>query len=203
MPIRFQCRDCGVTINAPDDRRGQQARCPKCRRIVMVPEAPAPASQETGKASPLPDWIDAPPAVQRPAPDPPVTHVPTIVPSSPVAVPPAETVPCPMCAEPISPAARKCKHCGEMLDPDLRPSMPQQMAVPTINIVNNATASAAAAVIVDRRPEGCLGFGVGSCLGMVALGVLFGLFLTCMGSIAAGRRTSHMAVPAGRQNERR
>ena len=28
--------------------------------------------------------------------------------------------PCPMCAEPIEDAARKCKHCGEYLDESAR-----------------------------------------------------------------------------------
>ena len=31
-----------------------------------------------------------------------------------------ETVPCPMCAEPIRPEAKKCKHCGEILDARMR-----------------------------------------------------------------------------------
>lgn len=30
------------------------------------------------------------------------------------------TKPCPFCAEPIDEAARKCKHCGEYLDTELR-----------------------------------------------------------------------------------
>lgn len=30
------------------------------------------------------------------------------------------TIECPYCAEPINPKAKKCKHCGEMLDQHLR-----------------------------------------------------------------------------------
>jgi hypothetical protein len=33
---------------------------------------------------------------------------------------PAEKAFCPWCDEEVSPAARKCKHCGELLDPGLR-----------------------------------------------------------------------------------
>ena len=32
----------------------------------------------------------------------------------------SDSVECPFCAEPISPRAKKCRHCGEMLDATLR-----------------------------------------------------------------------------------
>ncbi|RUW74811.1 MULTISPECIES: hypothetical protein [unclassified Mesorhizobium] len=36
------------------------------------------------------------------------------------AVLPAATIDCPYCAEPINPKSKKCKHCGEILDPQMR-----------------------------------------------------------------------------------
>lgn len=36
------------------------------------------------------------------------------------AVLPAATIDCPYCAEPINAKSKKCKHCGEILDPQMR-----------------------------------------------------------------------------------
>lgn len=33
---------------------------------------------------------------------------------------PTETIACPYCAEPINPKSKKCRHCGEILDPQMR-----------------------------------------------------------------------------------
>ncbi|RVC47433.1 MAG: hypothetical protein E5V60_02865 [Mesorhizobium sp.] len=33
---------------------------------------------------------------------------------------PAATIDCPYCSEPINPKSKKCKHCGEILDPQMR-----------------------------------------------------------------------------------
>ena len=35
---------------------------------------------------------------------------------------PSSLKPCPFCAEPVQPDAKKCRHCGEVLDPALRES---------------------------------------------------------------------------------
>jgi hypothetical protein len=37
--------------------------------------------------------------------------------------------PCPLCAESIEDAARKCKHCGEYLDPSARPASVAEVQV--------------------------------------------------------------------------
>ncbi|UDL87309.1 hypothetical protein LGH82_19160 [Mesorhizobium sp. PAMC28654] len=33
---------------------------------------------------------------------------------------PTSTIDCPYCSEPINPKSKKCKHCGEILDPQMR-----------------------------------------------------------------------------------
>lgn len=33
---------------------------------------------------------------------------------------PVATIDCPYCSEPIHPKSKKCKHCGEVLDPQMR-----------------------------------------------------------------------------------
>ncbi|MEI8698134.1 hypothetical protein [Mesorhizobium sp. ISC15] len=33
---------------------------------------------------------------------------------------PISTIDCPYCSEPINPKSKKCKHCGEILDPQMR-----------------------------------------------------------------------------------
>ncbi|MER2635042.1 MAG: hypothetical protein ABTQ30_14440 [Rhizobiaceae bacterium] len=35
-------------------------------------------------------------------------------------VPAAATIACPYCAEAVNPTAKKCRHCGEILDPQMR-----------------------------------------------------------------------------------
>jgi hypothetical protein len=61
--------------------------------------------------------------------------------------------PCPMCGETIQPDAKKCKHCGEYLDPAFRPvvqplvaPVPQHAPQPQIVIHNVANANATAVV---------------------------------------------------------
>lgn len=44
---------------------------------------------------------------------------------------------CPYCGEEIMATAKKCKHCNEFLDPELRSISQQQMS----NIVNNVSVS--------------------------------------------------------------
>lgn len=52
----------------------------------------------------------------------------------------AETVPCPFCDEPIRKAAKKCRHCGEILDPGLRSGMAPAVGAggPTVVHVTHA-----------------------------------------------------------------
>jgi hypothetical protein len=53
--------------------------------------------------------------------------------------------PCPMCSEPILPNAKKCRYCGEILDPAFRPVVQHALApapVPQVIVHNTNTAHA-------------------------------------------------------------
>ena len=36
--IKFNCKKCGQKLNVPGDRAGKKGKCPKCKKIVIVPE---------------------------------------------------------------------------------------------------------------------------------------------------------------------
>jgi hypothetical protein len=99
---------CGKSITVPDEFAGRTGTCRACgaklaigaARVIEV-DAPVPVVVATAPA-PVP-------AVAAPAPLPqPVQAV---------------TVPCSFCHEPIQPGAKKCRHCGEFLDPVLRATL--------------------------------------------------------------------------------
>jgi TM2 domain-containing membrane protein YozV len=77
----------------------------------------------------------------------PLVHVPR--PSAEAAADPAAMIDCPFCAEPIRAAARKCKHCGEMLDAALRQA-PQPVQVNVQNVQTFAPPPQAM-VLSDKR----------------------------------------------------
>lgn len=51
--IKFYCRHCGQQIGVPAGSAGSEARCPKCKKIVVVPEAGSaePANDESSLSS--------------------------------------------------------------------------------------------------------------------------------------------------------
>jgi TM2 domain-containing membrane protein YozV len=77
----------------------------------------------------------------------PLVHVPR--PSAEAAADPTAMIDCPFCAEPIRAAARKCKHCGEMLDAALRQA-PQPVQVNVQNVQTFAPPPQAM-VLSDKR----------------------------------------------------
>jgi DNA-directed RNA polymerase subunit RPC12/RpoP len=94
MHVRFVCVNCSHNLKVPDKLVGRSVKCPRCSTTVKVPgkTAAAPAPQETEEENLAP-------------------------------VEQANTQPtqdCPFCGELILTKAKKCKHCGEIVDVVLR-----------------------------------------------------------------------------------
>src|SRR4051812_10831237 len=90
MPVAVLCPSCKSKLKAPDHLAGRTLTCPSCKSSVDVPAA----VRERPQSRPV-----SPPA--RPEPE-------------------KDTKGCPFCGEDILAVAKKCKHCGEALDPTLR-----------------------------------------------------------------------------------
>jgi len=110
MAIRVSCPGCSKIIVADDHDAGRRARCPECHATLTLPAAAfeepphAPAYAFAGGAAAErterraeDDFAQSSGAENR-----------------------KELIACPYCAEPIRYGARKCRHCGEYLDDDLR-----------------------------------------------------------------------------------
>lgn len=55
------------------------------------------------------------------------------------------TIECPYCSEPINPKSKKCRHCGEILDPQMRDLEMLKSQRSNPNVFMNAGGGAAAA----------------------------------------------------------
>ncbi|BAB51283.1 hypothetical protein [Mesorhizobium japonicum] len=68
---------------------------------------------------------------------------------------PISTIDCPYCAEPINAKSKKCKHCGEILDPQMREIefLKSQKHAPQVfmNAGGGAAAAASGAGMILRR----------------------------------------------------
>lgn len=78
--------------------------CPYCRKAGQLPDG------FTGSTVKCPTCYGKFPVPRQ-------ETMPVFTPTGP---PPLTATLCPFCAEPIAAQAKKCKHCGEMLDPILR-----------------------------------------------------------------------------------
>jgi len=96
MPSAVACPSCSASFKVRDDLAGRKVVRNHRGGTVTVPAGRAPRTAPPAAAlvEPLPE------------PDPPA--------------PARAAKPCPFCAEPVRPEAKKCRHCGETLDPALR-----------------------------------------------------------------------------------
>jgi tetratricopeptide (TPR) repeat protein/predicted RNA-binding Zn-ribbon protein involved in translation (DUF1610 family) len=127
MPLAVLCPSCGKRSNAPDNALGRRAKCGKCGTSFIVSEAPpkAPPIAKAVKTSVSPSKHKQPPQSDiddllgsfpsaNAAPDPhELDELLGTLASTPAA---PKTKACPMCGETILETAKKCKHCGEMID---------------------------------------------------------------------------------------
>jgi TM2 domain-containing membrane protein YozV len=110
MAIRVSCPGCSKIIVADDHDGGRRARCPECHAVLTLPTAGfeqppfAPAYAFSSEAS-----------TERSAQTPDDEFAESIGIKG-----RNDMIACPYCAEPIRYGARKCRHCGEYLDDDLR-----------------------------------------------------------------------------------
>ena len=102
MAISVDCSNCGKTLRAKDSAAGKTARCPSCQQLITIPameevyDAEEAGSAEDDSRSADEETSNTP-AVADPS-----------------------RRPCPACGEMIAEAARKCRHCGEIFDEDLK-----------------------------------------------------------------------------------
>jgi predicted RNA-binding Zn-ribbon protein involved in translation (DUF1610 family) len=97
MSIKFNCPDCGGSIEVPESSAGKRVTCPNCEQRLTVPDDVVEA--ETFGVSSTPSPSDSSPSSEREGND---------------------RRPCPMCGEMIPVGAAKCRFCGEIFDPELR-----------------------------------------------------------------------------------
>jgi DNA-directed RNA polymerase subunit M/transcription elongation factor TFIIS len=93
MPATIDCTTCATKLKVPENTDSQTFQCPKCGSLIEAqPQLPqrADSIQATPGASQLARNLDG------------------------------DRATCPYCRENIQAGARKCKHCGELLDPELR-----------------------------------------------------------------------------------
>jgi hypothetical protein len=53
--IKFQCKNCGQKIRVPLTDAGEKGKCPKCKKIVIVPkiEDTRPLTVQEDKQAPI------------------------------------------------------------------------------------------------------------------------------------------------------
>ena len=115
MIRKIRCSSCNSLLRAPEELLGQILLCPKCANSVTVVDLPTASEDSlaiigTSSATAIHDQPMPPSRDER---------IDEIV-FSPAIPNEATTTRCPFCLEAVQALARKCKHCGEILDPDLK-----------------------------------------------------------------------------------
>ena len=50
MAVQFQCPHCQVQLRAEDDVAGKAATCPKCGKMITVPQGPSTEEASGGNS---------------------------------------------------------------------------------------------------------------------------------------------------------
>ena len=91
--IPFKCPGCAKRFSVKDEFAGMRTKCVKCGDSLLVPGTRSRARVQ----------LQVPPPLE-------------IVESKPI----VDSKDCPYCGEQVLAVAKKCKHCGETLDVDMR-----------------------------------------------------------------------------------
>jgi predicted RNA-binding Zn-ribbon protein involved in translation (DUF1610 family) len=103
--IKVRCSTCGKSFSAPGRAAGRKGPCPKCGTDLTIPSPQTTPTEEDRPTAAV---------VRLAPPDLPVRRV------EPATVRESEYKDCPFCGEEVRARAKKCKHCGEVLDVALR-----------------------------------------------------------------------------------
>ena len=112
--IPVECPNCKSQLKAPDEAAGRTAKCKKCGSPITIPRVAASNVDKPNPNAMIPSRqleikTSAPPPIVRGVLEPKKTLVPT-----------NPTTNCAFCGEEVLASAKKCKHCGEILDVALR-----------------------------------------------------------------------------------
>lgn len=139
MPFPVVCPSCGKRSNAPDNARGKRAKCGKCGTSFALTDVPvetgpiiaavkdggfplqakAAKSEVNDLLGQLPPVSDLDDLLAPSASNPPdALELDELLGTAANTPALPRTKACPMCGETILETAKKCKHCGEMVDPN-------------------------------------------------------------------------------------
>jgi DNA-directed RNA polymerase subunit RPC12/RpoP len=161
--IKFNCPTCGKDYAVPEEAGGKTATCKVCKSKVVVPKL-----------------LSATPVISKPTPaeysypvpiSPPPTQVPIVVITQ---AGNSDEAICPICHETIKTGAKRCKHCGETLDPVLRKAEEAERQAKQAQKNSRSRRHSSTVVVGD----GSNSSNVGTC---IMLEILFGLLCGTFG----------------------